>query len=78
MNSNQAMLEYLMNKFCPYIVLVFLLFYNFELSDVSFYAILGTALFIDWYSGRVGRAMQEYDQNQEFRKIVDESIEDDS
>ena len=78
MNSNQAMLEYLMNKFCPYMVLVFLLFYNFEVSDISFYAILGTVLFIDWFSGWVGRAMQEYNQNQEFRKIVDESIEDDS
>ena len=77
MTNNQALFEFLLNKFCPYLILGFLLFYNFELDEISLYVITVTVLFIDWYSGRVGRAMGEYDNNQEFKKLVDDSLEDD-
>ena len=78
MSNNQALIEYLLNKACPYLILGFLLFYNFKLTDVSLYGIIGSVIFIDWYSGRIGRAMGEYDNNPEFRKRIDESIEEDS
>ena len=78
MSINQALIEYLLNKVCPYLILGFLLFYNFKLTDVSLYGIIGSVIFIDWYSGRIGRAMGEYDNNPEFRKRIDESIEEDS
>ena len=78
MTNNQALMEFLLNKICPYLILVFLLFYNFEMNDISLYVILVTVLFIDWYSGRIGRAMGAYDNNKEFKKLVDDAIEDDS
>ena len=78
MSNHQALIEYLLNKVCPYLILGFLLFYNFKLTDVSLYGIIGSVIFIDWYSGRIGRAMGEYDNNPEFRKRIDESIEEDS
>ena len=78
MSNNQALNEYLLNKLCPYLILGFLLLYNFKITDISLYSIIGLVLFIDWYSGRVGRAIGEYDNNPQFRKIVDESLEKDS
>jgi hypothetical protein len=78
MSNNQALIEYLLNKACPYLIMGFLLFYKFKLTDLSLYGIIGSVLFIDWYSGRVGRAMGEYDKNPQFRKLVDESLEKDS
>ena len=48
------------------------------MNDISLYVILVTVLFIDWYSGRIGRAMGAYDNNKEFKKLVDDAIEDDS
>ena len=78
MSNNQALIEYLLNKACPYLILGFLLFYNFKLTDVSLYGIIGLVLFIDWYSGRVGRAMREYENNPKFRKHVDKCVEKDT
>ena len=78
MSNHQALIEYFLNKVCPYLILGFLLFYNFKLTGVSLYGIIGSLLFIDCYSRRVGRAMGEYENNAEFRKIIDESVEKDS
>ena len=78
MSNHQALIEYILNKACPYLIFGFLLFYNFKLKDVSLYGIIGSVLFIDCYSRRIGRAMGEYENNPEFRKMIDESVEEDS
>ena len=78
MSNHQAFIEYLLNKGCPYLVLSFLLFHNFKLTDVSLYGIIGSVLFIDWYSRRIGIAIGVYENNPEFRKMIDKSIEEDS
>ena len=77
MSNHQALIEYLLNKTCPYLILGFLLFCNFKISDISLYGIIGSVIFIDWYSGRIGRAMGEYENNPNFRKHVDECVKED-
>jgi hypothetical protein len=77
MSNNQALIEHILNKSCPYLVLGFLLFYNFNVTDFSLYGIIGSVIFIDLYSCKIGRAMGEYENNPNFRKHVDECLEED-
>ena len=45
---------------------------------MNLYVRLLADLLLSWYSGRIGRAMGAYDNNKEFKKLVDDAIEDDS
>jgi len=78
MSNNQALIEYILNKSFPYLILGVLLFNNFNVTDFSLYGILGSVIFIDLYSCKIGRAIGEYENNSTFRKHVDECLEDDS
>ena len=54
MNSTQIILNYCLNRFCPFLVLAFLLFSNFLLTQWELYAILASIIFIDRFQFKVG------------------------
>lgn len=76
MNSMQAMIEYLLNKYLPYIILLTCLYFSIGIYNIYFYIIIGVVIFIDRFSHAIGRSMGIYDSNPEFKKKVDDSLED--
>ena len=77
MNNNQAMIEYVLNKFLPYFLLGVLLVYSFPLTNFVPYVIIGLVFFIDKYSFKIGRSVGEYENNIIFRTKVDKEVEKD-
>lgn len=75
MSNNQAMLEYLVNKFLPYGLLIYLLVLNIELTNYFLYVIVGLIIFIDKFSFKIGRSVGEYENNILFRKRVDKKVD---
>lgn len=75
-NSNQALVEHVLNKYAPYAVLLFSLIMGMGLKDLNLYICLGAVIFIDKYAFFVGRSMGEYENNERFKKQVDETLED--
>lgn len=47
-------INYSLNKFCPYIVIAFLLFYNSELDPLRAVIVLSACLFVDKFAFRAG------------------------
>lgn len=76
MNNNQALIEYLLNKFLPYVLLGFCLFMSIGPYDINMYIIVGIVIFIDKYSFYVGKSISEYNNNPDFKKQVDDSLDD--
>lgn len=76
MNNTQALIEYLLNKFVPYALLGFCLFLSIGPYNVNMYIIVGIVIFIDKYSFNLGRSMAEYENNPDFKKQVDDSLDD--
>ena len=74
MNSMQALIEHVLNKFAPYLLVGIILYMNFELTNIGLYVIMGSIIFIDRYSGFVGRCMSNYDNDSSFKKRVDDSL----
>jgi len=54
MNNTQAIVNYCLNRFCPLIIVTFLLFTSFELTQWKPYAIMASILFIDRFQFKVG------------------------
>ena len=50
----QPVVDYCFNKFCPFIMVIFLIFSKFELTMWEPYAIIGLILFIERFSFKVG------------------------
>lgn len=75
-NNTQAMVEYLLNKYVPYLILLSCLYFSLGLYDVMFYIIFGAVLFIDRHSFLIGKSHGMYEADPRFRKHVDDSIED--
>lgn len=76
MNSTQAMIEYLLNKYLPYIILLTCLYFSIGIYNIYFYIIIGLVIFIDRFSSTIGRSMGQYDSDPDFKKRVDDSLED--
>lgn len=47
-------INYSLNKFCPYIIIAFLLFYNSELDPLRAVIVLAACLFVDKFAFRAG------------------------
>lgn len=54
MNNLQAIVNYCLNRFCPLILVTFLIFANFELTRWEPYVIMGLILFMDRFQYKVG------------------------
>lgn len=59
----QAVLDYCLNKFCPFLILGALLFLNFEVTNWVPYAILATVIFIERFSFKVGYSVGFCEKN---------------
>ena len=49
-----AVINYCLNKFCPFLIIGFLVFSNFGLTTWEPYVIIGLMLFIERFSFKVG------------------------
>ena len=54
MNNVQAIVNYCLNRFCPMLMLGFLIFMNFELTQWEPYVIIALMIFMDRYQFKVG------------------------
>ena len=71
-----AALEYVLNKFLPYIGIVILLFSELNFYSVTPWVILALAFFIDRFSIKIGRSIGEYENNPEFKQDVDKTLDE--
>tara|TARA_Y100001938_G_scaffold151216_1_gene247698 strand:- start:14629 stop:14868 length:240 start_codon:yes stop_codon:yes gene_type:complete len=72
---SNATLEYIFNKFIPYLLIFILLFTNFNLTDFEPWVISCLIFFIDKYAFKIGRSVGEYENNPVFKQEVDESFD---
>lgn len=70
-----ATLEYIANKFSPYLLIFILLFTSFELFDYKPWVISFLIFFIDKYAFKIGRSVGEYENNSNFRNEVNDALE---
>ena len=75
-NSNWAAIDYILNKGCPYLILLFFVFWNLNLADPQAYFIIMSAWLIDRFSFKVGYSMAFYENHQEFKEEVDRKIKE--
>ena len=54
MNNLEAIVNYCLNRFCPIIIVTFLIFSNFELTQWEPYVIIGLMVFMDRFQYKVG------------------------
>jgi len=52
--NKQAVIDYCLNKFCPFIIIGFLLFANFGFETWEPYAIMALTVFIERFNFKVG------------------------
>jgi len=52
--GTQAVIDYCLNRFCPPIIIAFLLWSNFEATDWAPYFIMGLVLFAERFHFNVG------------------------
>ena len=62
-NKNQAIIDYSLNKFCPFIIVAFLLFGSLGFLTWEPYAIMCAIFFIDRFSFKVGYSVAFCEQN---------------
>jgi hypothetical protein len=67
-----AVLDYCLNKFCPFLILGGLLFLNLEANSWVPYAILALAIFIERFSFKVGYSVGFCEKNNLFDKDNEE------
>ena len=70
----QAAVDYILNRFCPYIIISFLLFTKLEFTDFEPYVIIGLICYLDKFSFNVGHSVGTYQNNYEFRNRVDKDL----
>lgn len=74
-NHISVMFEYVSNKYIPYIASLFIIFTQIGLDLFSF-ILIGLIIFIDSYSYKLGRSIGEYENNENFKKHIDNQLED--
>lgn len=60
---NNIIFNYSLNKFCPYIIIFFLLFYESNFDVFRSALIIGACIFIDKFSFKTGYAVSFCEQN---------------
>lgn len=53
-NTFEAIVNYTLHKFCPFAVIIWLIFTKFSLTNWEPYVIIGMIVFIDRFSFKVG------------------------
>ena len=71
-----AAIDYIANKYFPYLIIFALLFTNFELTELTPWCISICVFFIDKYAFKIGRSVGEYENNPNFRQEVDSNFDD--
>ena len=74
--SNWAVIDYLLNKYLPYVIVIGLLLLNLDLTNYALYVLFGVIIFIDRFSFNIGRSVGEYENNPHFKEKVDRKVED--
>jgi hypothetical protein len=74
--SNWAVIDYLLNKYLPYVIVIGLLLLNLDLTNYALYVLFGVIIFIDRFSFNIGRSVGEYENNPCFKEKVDRKVED--
>lgn len=59
----QAILDYSLNKFCPLIIIGFLIFSNLTLNSWEPWVIMGMVLFVERFSFKVGYSVAFCEKN---------------
>jgi len=72
-----AALEYVLNKFLPYLIIFVILFTALELTDLRPWIVCALIFFIDKYAFKIGRSVGEYENNPAFKQKVDKEVEED-
>lgn len=54
MSNPQAIVNYTLNRFCPMIILGFIIFSNFALDNWHLYALVALMVFMDKYQFKIG------------------------
>ena len=75
-SSDFAAMEYIVNKFLPYLIIYVILFTSLELTDFRPWIVCGLIFFIDKYAFKIGRSVGEYENNPHFKNAVDKEVED--
>ena len=75
-NVDAAALEYVANKFLPYLLIFILLFTSMELTDFRPWIISFLIFFIDKYAFKIGRSVGKYENNPRFKNAVDQELDD--
>lgn len=57
------MTDYILNKFCPLIVIAFICFFNFGFTKVEPYIILSMLLYSSYFNYKVGYSMGICEKN---------------
>lgn len=74
--TDYAAIDYIANKYCPYLIIFVLLFINFELTELTPWGISICVFFIDKYAFKIGRSVGEYENNPNFKQEVDSNFDD--
>tara|TARA_R110000824_G_scaffold134174_1_gene297079 strand:- start:354 stop:575 length:222 start_codon:yes stop_codon:yes gene_type:complete len=53
-SGSETIANYCLNKYCPFLIILFLLFCNFDLTNWAPYVIIASVIFIDRFSFKVG------------------------
>ena len=69
----QSIADYCLNKFCPFLIIAFLLFSKFELTTWEPYVIIGLILFIERFSFKVGYSVAYCE-----KRGINTNVQDDS
>lgn len=72
---DSAAIEYIVNKFLPYLIIFIILFTSLELNDFRPWIVCALIFFIDKYAFKIGRSVGEYENNPLFKKKVDDEVE---
>tara|TARA_Y100000588_G_C13693869_1_gene685632 strand:+ start:287 stop:523 length:237 start_codon:yes stop_codon:yes gene_type:complete len=75
-NNTWIVINYLLNRFRPYGIILFLLFTKFDASDFQPYCIFFFVCFIERFSFSAGHSIATYENNAEFRREVDKLKKD--
>ena len=72
---NLTILNYSLNKFCPWLIVGFLLFYNFGYMKMEPYIILGLMFFMERFNYKIGYSVAYCECNNiDLSKNPDESL----
>ena len=63
MNQTQAVINYTLNKFCPFLIIGFLVFSKFTFETWEPYAIMVLLLFVDRFSFKTGYSVAFCEKN---------------